>query len=231
MLVVIALCFFVPTAPALADDTPDPESERTSRPFPENPDGPIGTEEAAMRDAMHTYFEGEKDGGISFMTVGALGLAAGGVLVAFDEPEVLRPAAYPMLGIGALQLAVGIIVYTRTDAQVAELDAQLESDPSAFAEAERARMAGVETSFIWLEVIEGVLIAGGLTTAVIGFVEDIPFAQGFGLSLAGEAAATLALDIWAAVRAADYVDALEGFQAGLAAGPDGGASVVLRWRF
>jgi hypothetical protein len=172
---------------------------------------PAPIDKARMTEGMHAYFHGEKWEGPVFF---GAGLAAGGVgaLLVTRSDELARGAAYPLFGIGLVQLIVGAVVFLRTDAQVARLDQQLAKDPAAFKKEESARIKGVNTQFIALAIIESVLIAGGTATAIVAAQKDCcRTLQGIGLGLAGQGAVTLALDLFAAARAREYTDNLRRF--------------------
>src|SRR4051812_30402064 len=77
---------------------------------------------AALRADMHSYFQGEKREGVAFMGVGAPAVLAAGALLAQDG-ELGRGLGAPLLAIGVIELIAGVVVYTRTDRQVARLDA------------------------------------------------------------------------------------------------------------
>lgn len=218
------LIFMTPRAVYAQDRTPDDESLDDREP------PPVPLDVAGMRDVMHAWFDEEEIGGIVFVSTGASALIAGGVLVAFDD-EVLRPASYPLLGIGLVHVIVGSVVLARADEQRAALDAALSADPIGYLDAERARMAAIQRGFIWLHVVETVLAVGGLVTATVGYIEDVPFAQGFGISLGTMSVLSLALDLWAAERASEYIDGLDRFALGLGVAADGAVSLTLGGRF
>jgi hypothetical protein len=195
-------------------------------------------DKARMTEDMHAYFHGEKWEGPLFF---GAGLAAGGVGAGLltRGDELARGAAYPLFGIGLVQLIVGAVVFLKTDAQVARLDRQLATDSDGFKKAEGARIKGVNTEFIVLAIIESALIAGGSLTAIVAAQNECcRTLQGIGLGLAGQGAVTLALDLFAAKRALDYTDSLRRFDAGSPAAlsprqpaPLGLGPISVRWSF
>src|SRR4051812_30703916 len=84
-----------------------------------------------MRRAMHAYFEGEKREAWAFGAGGIL-TAGGGTAMFFAHDDFYRGAAYPLVIVGAIQLAAGVMLLVRTDAQVADLDAKLDTGKRAF---------------------------------------------------------------------------------------------------
>lgn len=159
--------------------------------------------------AMEDYFAGEERGGYVLVGMGVAGLLAGGWLYRAGSP-VARGASYPLLGVGVLHLAAGVVINVSSARRVDRFTRQIEDDPAAFARAERVRMQGVSKQFTALEIAEVVLIAGGLGAAGFGWKTDRPRWQGAGLTLALEAACTLGFDVIAAGRAHDYRRTLAG---------------------
>jgi hypothetical protein len=171
--------------------------------------GPLDT--PRMTEDMHTYFHGEKWEGPVFFGAGLASAGLGAFLVTRDD-AIARGAAYPLFGVGLIQLLVGAVVFLRTDAQVAALDKKIALEPAAFKRDERARIGKVNTQFIVLAVVESALIAGGTAMAVLGAQNDCcRTTQGVGLGLAAEGAVMLGLDLFAAARARDYTISLDRF--------------------
>ena len=177
------------------------------------------------RAAMDDYFAGEKRGGFTLVGLGAAGLLAGGLMLRSSN-LTLKGASYPLLGIGVLHLAAGVFVYVASSRRVDQFTADIQKDPTAFVASERPRMRGVSTQFTVLEIVEVVLIAGGLTMAGIGHRTDRPRLKGAGLALAAEMGLTLGFDIFAARRAHTYRDELAAVDVQASVDP-GGSPVAL----
>lgn len=159
------------------------------------------------RAAMESYFAGEKRGGLVLAGMGAAGLGTGAILVTRDS-DLARGAGYPALAIGAAHLAAGVFVYLSSDRRIDRFGPAIDRDPTAFAAAERERIAGVRRQFLILKIVEGALIAGGTAAAIYGLSDDRDLAAGIGIGIAAEATATLIFDIVADRRAAHYLGAL-----------------------
>src|SRR5688500_5039023 len=155
------------------------------------------------REEMEDYFDGEIAGGWTLMGMGAVGLGAG-IYLYTDDGDVARGASYVALGMGTVHLAAGIYVNVASRFRKRFFGMAIGSAPKPWLEIEERRMAGVSRQFFALKLIEGVLIAGGATMAVIGHTGDHPRIEGAGYALAAEAAATLVFDIVAARRAHRY---------------------------
>jgi hypothetical protein len=174
-------------------------------------EAPIG--KAQMTEDMHAYFHGEKWEGPVFFGAGLASAGIGAALITRDD-ALARGAAYPVFGIGLIQLIVGAVVFLRTDAQVARLDKELATNPAKFKKDESARIKSVNTEFIALAVVESAFVVGGVAMAAIAAQDGCcRTLQGVGLGLAGQGGAMLMLDAFAAARARDYTDSLRRFDA------------------
>ena len=111
--------------------------------------------------------------------------------------------AWPLIIIGAGQIAIGAGLVLRTDPQVARLQEGLNSNAKVTVESELARMAKVNRSFKVIEAIEVILLLTGLSIAVILRLQNLAWASvGMGLML--QAAVTLVFDLFAEHRALVY---------------------------
>ena len=166
---------------------------------------------ADMQGEMETYFEGERLGGITFMTIGAGSVVAGGLLLASDS-DFLKGMSYPMLGLGAVQMLVGGIVILQSGPRIDQFTDAISQDPGGYVADELPRMEGVDKSFTALFVTEIVLITGGVTAAVLTRRKGWNTWAGVSAGLATQAALILGQDVFAARRARQYTLALEGFE-------------------
>jgi hypothetical protein len=184
---------------------------------------------ARMAADMRTYFGGEKGAGPLFFGAGLTGVG-GGTLMALKGSDIVQGVGFPLIGIGLVQGIVGATLLLRTDEQVAELDAQLATDPAAFKRDESKRIDGVKTSLYALMILESVLIMGGAATAVVAAQKNCcRTLQGVGLGLAAQSAVTLMLDLFALARAREYADSLRRFEPPASAAPSpGGAAPMSR---
>jgi hypothetical protein len=155
-----------------------------------------------MSEALVRYFAAEKQGSLVFVAVGLASVVAAVLLLR----TAWRGAAFPfaLLGLGAA--VVGGAVWLRTDGQVRELQSTLARNPADLRAAEVPRMERVQRSFRIIKVVETALLAGGLTLAFV-FPRGA-LLHGVGAGLALQAAILLFLDLVAARRADDYLEAL-----------------------
>ncbi len=116
--------------------------------------------------------------------------------------------AYPLVVIAFMQIVVGGTVYLRTDAQLSSLSAQLQTNPAALKAEETARMKTVMKNFSIYKRIEILLLITGIV--MIAFLQRYDVAVGIGVGLVLQSAFTLALDIFAEARGAEYLSAIQG---------------------
>ena len=118
----------------------------------------------------------------------------------------LKSMAYPLVVIALLQIVVGGSVYLRTDTQLSTLSVQLKANPAALKAEETTRMQTVMTNFSIYKAVEMVLLVVGV--ALVAFLQHHDMAAGLGVGLVLQAAFTLALDVFAESRGADYLSVL-----------------------
>lgn len=171
----------------------------------------MGVDRALMSQRVHGYFRGELDLASVAMGLGAGSGYTGGFLLA-KATDASRAAAVPILVVGVAQIAIGLGLLVRTGSQVRALDAQIESSPGAYAEAEGARMESVVSRFAIFRAIEAVLLVGGAGTAALGAVLEEDLAIGAGLGLGVQAGVVLVLDAFAEARAERYLEHIRQFR-------------------
>jgi hypothetical protein len=154
-----------------------------------------------MEQYLIPYFTAEKQEALLFMLVGVLALAVSAALLAKGGPY--KGMLYPLAAVAVIQLVVGSTVYFRTDAQVAELTAQYQSDPAGFRTAETQRMDVVVKNFVLYRYIELALLLAGL--ALLWFMRHNEFWYAVGIGLSLQAGLMLALDYFAEKRAGEYL--------------------------
>lgn len=169
-----------------------------------------GAPDAARADrALTAYFAGEKVEGWVFAGVGASALGAGAGLFAAGEP-LRHGLAAPIAIVGLVELAAGVVLLLRTDAQVSDLRARFREAPERARADELERMKRVQREFVWLERIELAMIAAGIGLATYGGFARAPVTAGLGTGLAAQGAIMLTFDRFASERADAWVSALEG---------------------
>jgi small-conductance mechanosensitive channel len=157
-----------------------------------------------MTKSMIGYFTAEKQESLLFIAVGLIAVAVG--LWLWMNGHRLRSMAFPLIAIAAIQIVVGSSVYLRTDAQVATLSAQLETAADAARAAEDVRMAKVMKNFGLYKIIEIALLTIGVLLVL--FLRQSDLAVGIGAGLILQSSFMLALDMFAELRAEEYIAAL-----------------------
>jgi hypothetical protein len=153
---------------------------------------------------MSSYFTAEKQESVIFI---AVGLVAIGISVwLWMNGHRLKSMAYPLVAIALMQLVVGGLIYLRTDTQLSTLSAQLQVAPAVLKAEETTRMKTVMKNFSIYKAVEMVLLVVGI--GMIAFLQRYDLAAGIGVGLVLQAAFTLALDIFAEARGADYLSVL-----------------------
>ncbi len=166
------------------------------------------------REHMHAYFDGEIRGGYGFMATGAA-LIGGGSALWLSKEDAGRGAAYPMLGVGALQLIAGAAFAFGSPARVDTFDTQLSDSPAAFQRDELERMNGVNATVSALEIAELTLMGLGLITAAIGLVLEEDTLTGIGAGTTLSIGSVFVQDLLVHSRAREYRDNLKRFRPGV----------------
>jgi hypothetical protein len=157
-----------------------------------------------MNEALAAYFAGEKNAGAVLAVIG-LAVGAGALFSARSESKAF---AYTLAVWAALELAIGIGLYLKTDPQVAKLGALLVNDAAAFYAAEQPRMATVQRNFVLLEGAWLVLITGSAALSV--WQKANLTAAGIALGMLINTSLLLTFDIAAERRGSAYIAALHG---------------------
>lgn len=182
---------------------------------------PLGARADTPGEAAMTYFDGEFVSAFGWLGLGIAGTAGGAVAILSDDDR-LRPAGYPVAAVGGVHLLLGVYMLATTRARGERTRDALDAQPATAGPAEAARVDRVISTFEGLEAVEGLLIAGGLASLVVGTVSENDTAIGVGGGIAVEALATLIMDQWAHRRAEVYQGALRGFATPTA---DGGVAL------
>ena len=159
-----------------------------------------------MMNDMSSYFVAEKQESVIFIVVGLL--AIGLSLWLWMNGHRLKSMAYPLVVIALMQIVVGSTIYLRTDSQLSTLNAQLQTNPAVLKAEETARMKTVINNFSIYKAIELLLLIIGV--GMIAFFQRHNVVTGIGVGLVLQASFTLALDVFAEARGAEYLSAIQG---------------------
>jgi hypothetical protein len=159
-----------------------------------------------MMNDMSSYFVAEKQESVIFILVGLL--AMGLSLWLWINGHRLKSMAYPLVVIALMQIVVGGTVLLRTNAQLSSLSAQLQTNPAVLKAEETARMKTVMKNFSIYKTIEMLLLITGI--GMVAILQRYDVAAGIGVGLILQSAFTLALDVFAQTRGAEYLSAIQG---------------------
>lgn len=155
-----------------------------------------------MREHLASYFFAEKWEGLVFVVVGVAAIVA--TIALWRGPY--RGMGVPLVLVALVQIAVGGAVFLRTDAQVAELRAELDAAPAQLRAREVPRMEKVMANFRVYKAIEISVVALGIALALLFRRRDFVFAAGIGCIVQG--AFMLVLDLFAEHRGEAYLAAV-----------------------
>jgi hypothetical protein len=151
---------------------------------------------------LTAYFTAEKHGGLLLVTLAAASVAFAAYL--FATKSVFSAMAWPVLVLGGIELVIGLTVATRTSAQIAEIEAGLQSARTVTIAAEIERMARVNGTFVLIKKVEMALIAISVLFLIL---QPAPATLGsIGLGILLQSAVLLAFDTFAHHRALHYVE-------------------------
>jgi hypothetical protein len=147
-----------------------------------------------MRDALVTYFHGEKLSGIAWGFAGVVSLSIAFGVIRFAGSY--RAMIWPLIVFGLLQVGLGLSVGLRTDGRVARIEAALQKDSVKVRADEEKRIGLINTAFVALKIVWILMFVTG---AIFIYLQR-PTLFAVGLALVLEAAAMLALDSAAEAR-------------------------------
>jgi hypothetical protein len=151
---------------------------------------------------LTAYFTAEKQGGLLLVALAVASLALAGYL--FATKSLFSAMAWPVLVLGGIELVIGISVASRATAQIAEIEAGLQSTRTVTITAEVERMARVNGTFTLITKVEIALIA---LSVLFLIVQPAPATLGsMGLGILLQSAILLVFDTFAHHRAVRYVE-------------------------
>jgi hypothetical protein len=167
-------------------------------------------EGAPLRAAAHEWFDGERRSGYLWGGAGVLSLGAAASLHRFGRGSAQeRGMAYPLAAFGLLQTAIGVGALLRSNDRVDRLDAHIARSPEDARRSEIDRMRTINTAFLAIEVVEALVLVGGVTLAATHQKPEQGVTRGVGLGFALEGGLMMLLDSLAASRARTYAGKLD----------------------
>ena len=151
---------------------------------------------------LTAYFTAEKHGGLLLVALAVASLALAGYL--FATKSLFSPMAWPVLVLGGIELVIGVTVAGRATAQIAEIEAGLQSKRTVTITAEIERMARVNGTFELIKKVEIAVIGVGVLLLI---VQPAPATLGsIGLGILLQGTVLLVFDTFAHHRALHYVE-------------------------
>src|SRR5258706_1396598 len=117
-----------------------------------------------MRESLIAYFAAEKTEGVVFLCCGLAALAAA-VVLRWSASDY-RGMAWPLGAVALIQVAAFVVLWARTDGQVARLLAQLGAAPAEFRAVQGARMAKGIAGFHLYAAVEIALLPAAVAVAL-----------------------------------------------------------------
>jgi hypothetical protein len=156
-----------------------------------------------MRDALLTYFAGERQSAFAWGFAGLVSLTV--AVGIWRWAGGYKAMMWPLVIFGLIQVGAACAVYLPNPARVAKLEAQLSAEPQKLHADEEKRITNMNQLFTYLKLlwVALVLVGGALT---VMNKSAAMFAVGMGLILQG--ATTFVLDSAAARRSEIYAEAL-----------------------
>jgi hypothetical protein len=158
-------------------------------------------------ESMILYFQGEKLEALIFiLPLGLLCMIFGGWLLSEGQQGFAKGIALPFLVLGLLLTVVGSTVGFRTPSQVAALQAAYQVTPDATLQAEKERMAKVNSAW---PVYLTFWIAFGVIGFALRLFNPSEFFNGLAVALVFFAGVGLLFDGFADRRAQIYTQAIQ----------------------
>ena len=151
---------------------------------------------------LTAYFTAEKQGGLLLVALAAASLALAAYL--FATKSLFSAMAWPVLVLGGIELVIGLTVAGRASAQIAEIEAGLQSTRTATITAEIERMARVNGTFELIKKVEIAVIGVGVLFLIVQPAPATLGSVGLGILLQGTV--LLVFDTFAHHRAIHYVE-------------------------
>ena len=125
---------------------------------------------------LTAYFTAEKHGGLLLIALAVASLAL--AIYLFATKSLFSPMAWPVLVLGGIELVIGVTVAGRASAQIAEIEAGLQSKRTVTITAEIERMARVNGTFELIKKVEIALIAVSILFMIVRPAPDTLGAMG-----------------------------------------------------
>jgi hypothetical protein len=161
-------------------------------------------------DFITLYFAEEKIESLIFVFIGVLCILLALFFLYVIKYSLYKGISIPFLGIGFLQLMVGIIVFLKNEQQLAAIKHIVRVKSAELYFAELQRVTNILNNFFIYKMVEIGLIGLGILLILVFFKSSQTFWKGIGLGLLMQASITFTLDHVAQKRNLTYHQALIG---------------------
>ena len=168
---------------------------------------------------IEKYFIAEKHASLVFLIVGIVAIIGAIIGVLVSKNGIYKGAAIPLILVGLLQVAIGLSIYNRSDADRTRVVYAYDMDPNTLKSKELPRMQTVNKKFVLYKYAEIACLLIGLS--LVAFFNNKQriddnwgsnkFWFGLGLALALQAMVSLGADYVAEKRALSYTKLLQDF--------------------
>jgi hypothetical protein len=158
-------------------------------------------------DFIKTYFSHEKAESLLFIGAGVIGTLFSLYCWMSLRKPFYNGMAFPLLILGAIQLAVGTTIYLRSPKDMERILNYATLEPEKLQDEEILRMRTVMQNFMYYRYLELLFITAGIL--LMFYVSPSEFVKGVGFALFVEASLMLAGDYFAERRGEIYLQQLQ----------------------
>jgi hypothetical protein len=152
---------------------------------------------------VRTYFNAEKAESFLFILAGGIALLASLYFLISVKKSFYTGFAFPLLFMGIIQLAVGTIIYSRSESDKERVLNYMALEPERINSEEIPRMAMVMKTFVYYRYIELAFILTGIL--LMFFISTSDLVKGVGMGLFIQASIMLTADYFAERRGEEYL--------------------------
>jgi hypothetical protein len=152
---------------------------------------------------VRTYFNAEKAESLLFIITGIIALLVSLYFLIRVKKSFYTGLVFPLLFIGTIQLAVGTIIYLRSDSDKERVLNYMTLEPERINSEEIPRMAMVMKTFVYYRYIELAFIITGIL--LMFYIPASDLVKGIGMGLLIQASIILAADYFAERRGEIYL--------------------------
>jgi hypothetical protein len=165
----------------------------------------------SIQKDLVSYYEGERTSAYVVTALGGFAAGAGSALV-FQKQDFQRGLGWPLLTLGALEIAGGISYAITCTNEIDHYSAALAKDQAAFGREELDHIQATRSRFFYYRLAEAALALGGAGIAAYGFAANQDTWKGVGIGLGTIGVPFVVIDTINNSRAGTYEDHLRRFQ-------------------